>query len=92
MVVDQDPHLGPAPPVAPPQRRRTDVAAREARAQEGGEVGDRGARVLLVAGVVERAGKRGLERLWRGERELPTPAEVDAPGLWLARIDLPDPD
>ena len=24
------------------------------------------------------------------ERELPTPAEVDAPGLWLARIDLPE--
>ena len=24
------------------------------------------------------------------DRELPTPAEVDAPGLWLARIDLPD--
>ena len=46
----------------------------------------------FVAGVVERAGKRGLERLWRSERELPTPAEVDAPGLWLARIDLPDPD
>ena len=45
----------------------------------------------FVAGVVERAGKRGLERLWRSERELPTPAEVDAPGLWLARIDLPDP-
>jgi putative hydrolase len=44
----------------------------------------------FVAGVVERAGKRGLERLWRSERELPTPAEVDAPGLWLARIDLPD--
>jgi putative hydrolase len=46
----------------------------------------------FVAGVVERAGKRGLERLWRSERELPTPAEVDAPGLWLARIDLPDPE
>ena len=46
----------------------------------------------FVAGVVERAGKRGLERLWRSERELPTPAEVDAPGLWLARIDLPEPD
>lgn len=45
----------------------------------------------FVTGVVERAGPRGLERLWRSERELPTPAEVDAPGLWLARIDLPDP-
>jgi hypothetical protein len=28
--------------------------------------------------------------LWVSERELPTPAELDAPGLWLARIDLPD--
>lgn len=44
----------------------------------------------FVAGVIERAGREGLERLWRSERELPTPAEVDAPGLWLARIDLPD--
>jgi putative hydrolase len=44
----------------------------------------------FVTGVVERAGTEGLARLWAGERELPTPAEVDAPGLWLARIDLPD--
>jgi putative hydrolase len=43
----------------------------------------------FIAGIVERAGPAGLERLWRSERELPTPAEVDAPGLWLARIDLP---
>ncbi|HEX9992975.1 MAG TPA: zinc-dependent metalloprotease [Acidimicrobiales bacterium] len=49
---------------------------------------DRGA--AFVDGVVERAGREGLERLWRSERELPTPAEVDAPGLWLARIDLLD--
>ena len=44
----------------------------------------------FVEGVVERAGRVALERLWSSERELPTPAEVDAPGLWLARIDLPD--
>lgn len=43
----------------------------------------------FVAGVVERAGDEGLARLWESERTLPTPAEVDAPGLWLARIDLP---
>ena len=49
---------------------------------------DRGAR--FVAGVVERAGAEGLARLWKSAKELPTPAEVDAPGLWLARIDLPD--
>lgn len=48
---------------------------------------DRGAR--FVDGVVERAGRDGLDRIWRSEDELPTPAEVDAPGLWLARIDLP---
>ena len=49
---------------------------------------ERGA--AFVRGVVERAGTEGLARLWVTERELPTAAEVDAPGLWLARIDLPD--
>ena len=44
----------------------------------------------FIRGVVERAGDDGLNRLWADERELPTTAEVDAPGLWLARIDLPD--
>jgi putative hydrolase len=44
----------------------------------------------FVRGVVERAGDAGLRRLWESERELPTSAELDAPGLWLARIDLPD--
>jgi putative hydrolase len=44
----------------------------------------------FVRGVVERAGEEGLVRLWRSARELPTPAELNAPGLWLARIDLPD--
>ncbi|MBA2279730.1 MAG: zinc-dependent metalloprotease [Acidimicrobiia bacterium] len=48
---------------------------------------DRG--TSFIAGVVERAGAEGLERLWAGADVLPTPAEVDAPGLWLARIDLP---
>jgi putative hydrolase len=43
----------------------------------------------FVQGVLERAGEEGLGRLWASARELPTPAEVDAPGLWLARIDLP---
>jgi coenzyme F420 biosynthesis associated uncharacterized protein len=44
----------------------------------------------FIEGVVQRAGADALERLWSSERELPTPAEVDAPGLWLARIDLPE--
>ncbi len=46
----------------------------------------------FVTGVVERAGEDALGRLWRSEQELPTPAELDAPGLWLARIDLPTGD
>ncbi len=46
----------------------------------------------FVAGVVERAGEEGLGRLWSSDRNLPTPAEVDAPGLWLERIDLPELD
>lgn len=49
---------------------------------------DRGS--AFVAGVLERAGEDGLARLWEAERTLPTPAEIDAPGLWLARIELPD--
>jgi putative hydrolase len=44
----------------------------------------------FVSGVLERAGEEGLSRLWASEHELPTPAEISAPGLWLARIDLPD--
>jgi putative hydrolase len=46
---------------------------------------ERGA--AFVAGIVERAGEDGLARLWRSERDLPTPAEIDAPGLWLARLE-----
>jgi len=42
----------------------------------------------FVDGVVERAGAGGLERLWSSADVLPTPNEVAAPGLWLARIDL----
>lgn len=41
-------------------------------------------------GVVERAGLDGLNRLLIDETFLPTPNELAAPGLWLARIDLPN--
>ncbi len=39
-------------------------------------------------GVEERAGAAALDRLLESESMLPTPAELDAPGLWLARIEL----
>src|SRR5580700_5553645 len=44
----------------------------------------------FVQGVIERAGDDALTRLLGDKLDLPTPAEVDAPGLWLARIGLMD--
>ena len=44
----------------------------------------------FITGVLERANESALTRLWSDELDLPTPAEVDAPGLWLARIGLLD--
>ena len=44
----------------------------------------------FIVGVIERAGDEALGRLWASSRNLPTPAEVDAPGLWLERISLPE--
>jgi putative hydrolase len=46
----------------------------------------------FLAGVVERAGEEALGRLWSSPGNLPTPPEVDAPGLWLERISLPELD
>jgi putative hydrolase len=42
----------------------------------------------FVGGVVDRAGEAALVRLFSAPDALPTPAEIDAPGLWLARIEL----
>jgi putative hydrolase len=47
---------------------------------------ERGA--AFADGVIERAGIEGLHRLWERPEMIPTPNELDAPGLWLARIDL----
>lgn len=43
----------------------------------------------FVAGIVDRAGEGALHHLF-GDGALPTPAEIDAPGLWLARLGLDD--
>ena len=42
----------------------------------------------FISGILERAGDEGLTQLWSDSIHLPTPAELDAPGLWLARIEL----
>ena len=47
---------------------------------------DRGEK--FIAGVIERAGETGLTRLWTRDGNLPTPSEIDAPGLWIERINL----
>lgn len=43
---------------------------------------------LFVGGVVDRAGESALGALFTRPESLPTPAELDAPGLWLARLEL----
>jgi putative hydrolase len=68
----------------------TEFVARLLGVELSGTDYERGA--SFVRGVVERAGEAGLGRLWKSARELPTPAELQAPGLWLARIDLPESD
>lgn len=42
----------------------------------------------FVDGVVERAGKDGISQLFNAPGNLPTPSELDAPGLWLARLEV----
>lgn len=42
----------------------------------------------FIAGVVDRVGEPALSGLFARPGALPTPAELDAPGLWLARLEL----
>jgi len=41
----------------------------------------------FVQGVVDRAGERALDPLLSRAAAVPTPNELDAPGLWLARLE-----
>jgi uncharacterized protein (DUF2342 family) len=41
----------------------------------------------FVQGVVDRAGEGGLAPLFSEADAVPTPNEIEAPGLWLARVD-----
>ena len=54
----------------------------------GPDTHNRGA--AFVDGVIERADPDALAQLWTKTNGLPTPAEVDAPGLWLARLEFED--
>ncbi|MGI9577330.1 MAG: zinc-dependent metalloprotease, partial [Microthrixaceae bacterium] len=47
---------------------------------------DRGA--SFINGIVERADESALGSLWDDPEHLPTASEMDAPGLWMARIGI----
>ncbi|MFM7065035.1 MAG: zinc-dependent metalloprotease [Actinomycetes bacterium] len=51
---------------------------------------DRGA--AFVSGIAARGGEQAVARLWHDPEHLPTPAELDAPGLWLARLGIESAD
>ena len=40
----------------------------------------------FAQGVVDRAGENGLAPLFSDPAAMPTPNEIEAPGLWLARV------
>jgi putative hydrolase len=42
----------------------------------------------FVSGVTERGGASAINALLDVPGSIPTPAEIDAPGLWMARLDL----
>jgi putative hydrolase len=46
----------------------------------------------FVDGVIQRAGVTGLTPLYTNAASLPTPAELEAPGLWLARMEFVNGD
>lgn len=87
--------LGATSRVAEAVRRRRAEASVDERFVEG-LLGLRLTRDLVatgtafVDGVVERAGREGLAPLLAEERNVPTPNELAAPGLWLARIETQD--
>jgi len=43
---------------------------------------------VFIGGIVDRVGEAALADLFAKPHALPTPAELDAPGLWLARLEL----
>ncbi len=85
--------IGARRPVFEAMRRRLVEMTEEERAAEhlfgldlSAETVDRGE--AFVSGVLERGGEDELAKLWVAGENLPTPAELDAPGLWIARVNL----
>ena len=85
--------LGNASPIAEAVRRRrldgrveADLAERLLGVSLSRQLQKRGSD--FVAGVVERAGNATLRPMLSAAANLPTPSELDAPGLWLARLEI----
>ena len=85
--------LGNASPIAEAVRRRrldgraeADLAERLLGVSRSRQLQKRGAD--FVAGVVERGGDEALRPMLASAANLPTPNELDAPGLWLARLEV----
>lgn len=72
------------------RRRRADTSPDDVFVQRllgirlGAEQTDRGK--AFIQGVVDRAGEAGLSLLFSNAEAMPTPNEIEAPGLWLARV------
>jgi putative hydrolase len=85
--------LGNPAPIAEAVRRRrletraeADLAERLLGVSLSRSVQNRGRD--FVRGVVERAGDDALRPMLSSAANLPTPNEIDAPGLWLARLEV----
>ena len=85
--------IGARRPVVEAMRRRLVERTEDERAAErlfgldlSAETVDQGE--AFVSGVLERGGESELAKLWISDANLPTPAELDAPGLWIARVNL----
>lgn len=85
--------LGNHAPIAEAVRRRrldsrteADLAERLLGVSLSRELQQRGR--AFVAGVEERGGEGALRPMLTDPAKLPTPAELDAPGLWLARLEI----
>ena len=86
--------LGSASPIAEAVRRRRVEMGADARLIES-LLGISLSRAqqqrgrAFIDGVIERSGTDILQRMLTSVDDMPTPSEVDAPGLWLARLEIP---
>jgi putative hydrolase len=89
--------IGAGVPIGEAMRRAAMERGDEARGGEtmlglnlDSDAVDKGER--FVRGILDRGGESELARLFTVAEHLPTPAELEAPGLWIERTHLADTD